>query len=108
MRHQVARPPPRLGLGFFVELADTPRQLVPYHLLGPGQHLRLGVCDRQAGDALELVELSLSRRLQLLLELLDMHLAVRDALLAPFEFALAAFELCLPRPGALTRLNHLS
>ena len=54
------------------------------------QHLGLRLVDGHPGDALELDELLLLRRLQLLLELAGVHLAVGDSLLAPVELGRAA------------------
>ena len=58
---------PSLCGGLLVELADSPRQLVAHELLRPLEHLRLGVLEAQARDALELSLLLDLRALQLLL-----------------------------------------
>ena len=64
-------------------------------LLGALQQRGLRLADGHAGDRLEQLELALVRLLELLLELLGVHLAVGDALLAPLELEAAAVELLL-------------
>ena len=71
---------PRLRL--FVELAHAACQVVADELLGLLEEARLRLVHGHAGDALELGELTLLRLFEVVLELLDVHLAVRDALLA--------------------------
>src|SRR5581483_3589536 len=77
---EVPRAPPRLALRLLLELAHAPRELVPDELLGPVQDLSLRLVDRHPRDPLELVELALLRRLQLLLEAARVQLAIADAL----------------------------
>jgi hypothetical protein len=55
--------------------------------------MRFRLVQRHATDALELGELLFLRRLQVLLELLRVHLTVGDALLAALELACAPLEL---------------
>src|SRR5581483_8036264 len=94
---QVPRPLPRICLRFLLELADTAGQFVPDELLGTRQDLRLGLPDREAGDPLELGDLAVLGLLALLLELLDVSLAIGDALLPAFELEQAAVEVVLAR-----------
>ncbi len=56
---------------------------MPDEVLRALEHRRLRLSLRHPGDALELDDRALPARLLLLLELLQMHLAVADALLAP-------------------------
>ena len=72
----------RLALGLLVELADPAREVVAHQLLGLLEEARLRLAHGHAGDALELLELTLLRLLEVVLKLLRVHLAVGDALLA--------------------------
>ena len=57
----------RLGASLFLLLADSPGQLVPDQLLGAVEEVRLRLVHRHPGDPLELGQLRVLRRLQLLL-----------------------------------------
>jgi hypothetical protein len=71
-----------LRLGFLVELADAPCEVVANELLGLFEQARLGLVDGHPGDPLQFFELALLRLFEVVLELLDVHLTVGDALLA--------------------------
>src|SRR5207244_6489681 len=61
----------------------------------------------QPRDALEFLQLALLRRLQLLLELLGVRLAVGDALLAPVELDEPPLRLLLASAQPLLELDRL-
>src|SRR5215218_2895366 len=83
------------------------RRLVTDELLGALEELALRVGRREARDPLELAELRVLRRLELLLELPHVGLAVRDSLLLPLELGERPLELLLLRPDALLGLDRL-
>ena len=97
----------RLRLCFFLELADAPREVVSHELLRAGEDLGLGLADGQAGDALELGELAILRLLELVLELLDVRLAVGDTLLSPLELGQAALGVVLAGVQALALMEDV-
>src|SRR5206468_2468963 len=66
--------------------------------------LRLG--DAHAADPLELLELTLFRLFQLVLELLDVHLAVGEALIAALELLLPALGLVFAGQETFLDLRH--
>src|SRR4029450_3714814 len=76
-------------------------------LFGPVEQLRPGLVDGQARDSLELLDLLVVRLLELLLQLLDVDLAVREALLAAEQLRELAFELVLPGEHAFLELRHM-
>ena len=95
VRDEVARAAPRLHLRLLLVLANAAGELVPDQLLGALHQHRFRLADGHAGDRLEQLELALVRLLEVLLELLGVHLAVVDPLLAPLELEDAAVELLL-------------
>src|SRR6188472_3559142 len=83
IRHQRPRPPACLAAGLLFHLPHRAGELVPDEVLRALEHCRLRLSLRHPGDALELADRTLPARLLLVLELLEMHLAIADALLAP-------------------------
>jgi hypothetical protein len=69
--------------------------------------MRLGLVDGHARDALELRDLRVARLLEVFLELLGVHLAVEDALLAPSELGQLLVDVLLLRQNALLDLENL-
>src|SRR5581483_4991507 len=104
---EVSRAPPGFDLCLLFELPDAPRELVPDELLRPREHLRLRLVHGQPGDSLELFQLALLRRLELLLELPRVRLAVGDPLLAALELGHTPLHLVLPRAKTLLDLDRL-
>ena len=92
---QRACAPPGLRPRFLLLLADAPRELVADQILGALEQVALRLRHGQAADPLELAERLVLRRLQVLLELLDVHLAVVQPLLATLDLRLLAPELVL-------------
>src|SRR5205823_12671401 len=92
---EVPRAPSGLVVRLLFQLADAARELVADELLGTGEHLGLRLAQRQAGDALELLHLVLLGRLELLLELPRVLLAVGDPLLPSVDLGRAALDLRL-------------
>ena len=76
-------------------LADALRKLVTNQVLGALEQVGLRLRHCQTADALELAQCLVLRRLQLLLELFDMHLAVVQALLAALDLGLLPLDLVL-------------
>src|SRR6188508_2634548 len=103
---EVARAALRLALRLLVQLAHAPGEIVPDELLRLGEQSRLRFGDGHATDPLELCELALLRFLQVFLELLDVRLAVGNALVAPLELPLPALDLVLAGQEALLDLRH--
>ncbi len=96
----------RLALRLLVQLAHAAGEIVPDELLRLGEQPCLRLGDRHAADPLELLELALLRFLQVLLELLDVHLAVGEALVAALELLLPALDLVLAGQDTLLDLRH--
>ena len=92
---QRPRAPPRLRPRLLLLLADAPRELVPDQVLRALEQVALRLRDGQPADPLELAERLVLRRLQLLLELLDVHLAVVQALVAALDLRLLPRDLVL-------------
>ncbi len=97
----------RLGARLFLLLADAPGELVPDQLLGALEEVRLRLVHGHAGDPLELAQLGVLRRLQLLLELARVHLAVVQPLLAALELDELSLRLLLAAEYALLDLHDL-
>src|SRR5262249_2040836 len=93
-------------LSFFFHLSDTPSELVTHELLRARQHFCLRLADRQPGDALELVHLFFSDRLELVLELLDVHFAVSNSLLPALDVAQPPLERPFLRSQPFLSLNR--
>jgi hypothetical protein len=85
----------RLRPRLLLLLADAARELVADQVLGALEQVRLRLRDREPTDPLQLGERPLRRRLQVVLELLDVHLAVREPLLPALELDPLALELVL-------------
>ena len=66
---EVAGAAPGVGLGLLLQLPHHAREVVADELLGALEHIALRLLHGEAGDALELAELIVPRRLLLLLEL---------------------------------------
>ena len=80
---------------------------MPHELLRTLQHLGLGLLEAQAGDPLQLALLESLGSLQLLLELLDVHLTIGEPLAPALDLFTPARELLLCEAGALLALEHL-
>ena len=104
---EVPGAPLGLGLRLLLHLADAAGELVADELLRALEQVRLRLVQRHACDALELGDLLLLRRLQVLLELLRVHLAVGDALLTALELARAPLELGFLRRIPLLRCDEV-
>ena len=104
---EVARPALRVRAGLLLHLPHHAREVVADELLGAVEHDLLRLLDGEAGDALELAELVVLGRLRLLLELLEMALAVEEALLAPLELGQLAVDLLFLRDHPLLDLGDL-
>ncbi len=105
---EVPRPPLRLRPRLLLERAHAPGEVVADQVLGTLEQVLLRLRGGHAGDALELRELEALRLLQLLLELLQVRLAVRDPLLAAGEVGQAPVGLLVLRVGPLFELHHLA
>ena len=92
---QGPRTSPRLRSRLLLLLADAASELVPDQVLRPLEQVVLRLGDGQPGDLLELRERLVLRRLQLLLELLDVRLPVRKPLVATLDLRRSARELVL-------------
>ena len=104
---EVARPALRVGMRLLLELAHHPRQLVANELLRALEQLLLRLAGRQVRDLLERAQLLVLGRLQLLLELAYVRLAVGEPLLSPLQLAQLAVDLLLLREHALLDLQDL-
>ena len=102
-----ARTPPRLAAGLLLHLPHRPRELVPDEVLRALEHGRLRLAERHPGDPLQLLDRLVAARLQLVLELLQVHLAVADTLLPPRHLDQLLVELRLPLRDALLDLRDL-
>ena len=96
-----------VGAGFFLHLPHHAPEIVADELLRALEHVALRLFDREAGDALELPQLFVLRRLGLLLELLQVRLAVEEALLAAFEVGEPLVDPPLLRGDAFLDLDDL-
>src|SRR5689334_13577003 len=92
VRDEVAGAALGLATRLLLGLPDPPRELVADKLLGPLEQVGLGLVHGHARDPLERAELAVARVLELLLELLRVHLAVGDALLAAAELRQLAVD----------------
>src|SRR5215207_2205451 len=99
---------PRVELGFLLELANAAGELMADPTLCTLEELRLGLVDRQAGDPLELAKLPVLRVLEIDLELLDVRLAIGEALLAAKELGQLHLELVLLRKDTLLKPGDLA
>ncbi len=82
-------------------------ELVAHLGLGLLEDLPVRLAGRQLGDALELAPLAVAELLQLFLELLEVDLAVGDALVAPGELGELLVDLIFFREDALLDLDDL-
>ena len=91
-----------------LHLPDRARELVAHEILRPLEQRRLRLAERHARDALELLErLARALAFMLLLELLEVHLAVADALLAARHLDELLLDLRLPLRDPLLDLRDL-
>ena len=97
----------RLGARLLLGLPHLAGELVADELLGSVEQVRLGLVDGHARDALELGHLRVARLLEVFLELLGMHLAVEDALLAPRELGQLLVDVLFLGQHALLDLENL-
>jgi hypothetical protein len=104
---EVSRAALRLRAGLLLRLTHPTRELVADQLLRTLQEVGLRLVDGHARDPLELVELRVARFLELLLELLRVHLAVGDALLTARELRELAVDVLLLADDTLLELQHL-
>ena len=104
---QRPRAPSRLGPRLLLLLADAPGELVADQILRALEQVVLRLRDRQPGDALELRQRLVLGRLELFLQLLDVRLAVGEALLAALDARSSACELVLDLRDLLLDLGHL-
>ena len=102
-------PRPTLGVGarLLLELAHGTGELVADQVLRPLEELLARLAEREPADALELPEHLVVARLELLLQLLRVDLAIRDPLLPPVELLALGVELGLALVDALLDLRHL-
>ena len=104
VRDERAGLPLRIGPRLLLELPHGAGELVADEILRPLEQLRARLAKRESAYALELAEHLVTTGLELLLKLLRMDLAIRDALLAPGELLALRLELSLlllqraPRP----------
>jgi hypothetical protein len=102
-----SRPAPRLGPRLFLLLPHAPGQLVPDQVLRTLQQVMLRVRDGEPGDALELGHGVVACGLQLLLELPDVDLTIRQALFAPRQLGRLLLELALRQADPFIDLRRL-
>ena len=102
-----ASAPPRLRPGLLLELPDVPGELVADEILRPLQELLLRLVHGQSRHPLERPESLVLGLLELLLERLDVHLAVTEPLLAPLELQQLRIRLGLLLEDALLDLHDL-
>ena len=107
VRDERARPRPRLGPCLLLHLAHGARELVANEVLRPLEHGGLRLAEGHPGGALELDERLVPSRLELVLELLQMHLPVPDPLLAAPDLEQPLVELGLPLRDPLLDLRDL-
>ena len=81
--------------------------LVADELLRALEHEPLGLLDREAGDALELCQLGVLRRLQLLLKLLQVRLAIGNPCSRRSMLGQLAVDLLFLRDDPLLDLDDL-
>src|SRR5258706_13382 len=86
------RPPVRAP---FPHRRDVACELVPDEVFGALEYLLAGLAQRHAGDSLQFVQRALLDRLQVVLQLLEMRLAVGRALLPPLELDQLALDVRL-------------
>ena len=95
--------------GLLLHLPHRPRELVPDEILRALEHGGLGLAERHPRDPLELLQRLSRASLELVLELLQVHLAVADPLLAPGQLdellrrARPRAARCAPRPSRSRR-----
>src|SRR5262249_40768634 len=107
VRDERSRPPPRVGPSLLLHLADVSGELVADEVLPPLEHLLLRLLRGQPGDPLESQERVVLRLLELVLERLDVHLAVAQPLLAPRELRQLLVDLLFLLEDALLDLDDL-
>ncbi len=98
---------PRFPPGLLLELPDVPGELVADEVLRPLQELLLRLVHGQPRHPLERRESLVLGLLELLLERLDVHLAVTEPLLAPLELHELRIRLGLLLEDALLDLHDL-
>src|SRR5207253_4149384 len=104
---EIARPPLRLAPCLLLGLPDEARELVADELLRALEQVGLRLVDGHPGDALELRRLRVASRLQIFLQLLRVHLAASDSLLAPRQLSQLAADLLFLSQQALLDLERL-
>ena len=92
VRDERASPSPGFGPGLFLLLANASGQLVPDQVLRALEQVMLRLGDGQAGRLLQVRQRLVLRRLQVLLQLLDVYLAIGEALLSPLDLGGLALE----------------
>jgi hypothetical protein len=105
--HEIACAALRLGARLVLERPDAPGELVPRLLLPALEQQRPCLDLRQAGDPLELREVTALRLLELLLERADVLLPVCEPLIASRQLLELLLDLELLREHALLDLQHL-
>ena len=95
VRDQRPRSPPRLRPRLLLLLPNAAGELVPDQVLRALEQVVLRLRDGEPRDLLELRERFVLRRLQLVLELLDVRLPVGEALVAAFDLRRPAGQLVL-------------
>src|SRR4051812_40532060 len=103
---EVARAPFRLGPRLLLEHAHAAREVVADELLTALEQVRLRLLQRHAGDPLELGLLRELRLLHVLLELAEVRLAVREALILARKLRELPLDLLLLREDPLLDLQH--
>ena len=105
--HERPRASPRLRAGLLLHLSHRPRELVADEVLRAFEHGRLGLAERHPRDPLELLQRLHARRLEVVLQLLQVHLAVADPLLATGHLEDLVVDLRLALRDALLDLRDL-
>src|SRR5207247_2145752 len=105
VRDEVARASLGLDPRLFLELPDLAGELVPDEILGTLEQVLLRLVHRHPGDALQLGELDIARRLLLLLELTEVLLPVGKPLFSACELGELTVDLLLLRKDALLDLD---
>ncbi len=106
-REHVAGAPVGLEPRLLVDPADHPGRVGAGLVLDPGQELVPRLAGGQPGDPLQLGELTVADRLELVLQLLGMGVAIGDRLLAPAQLLQPGIDLSLAGDRALLDLGQL-
>src|SRR5215471_8760984 len=107
VRDERSRTAAGVGSSFLLHLTHPASEFVPHEILGALEELLSRLSQRHAGDPLQLVQRALLRSLQIVLQLLEMRLAIGRSLLTPLQLVELCLDVRLDPDDTLLDLRYL-